>query len=100
MDEMRLNKYLSDAGFCSRRQAEQWIAEGKVTVNGELARVERRLVAAQAKLDLLDPGSPLKRGYSLTFDAQGRIVRRAGDVRAGDELTIRLGEGEISSVAK
>ena len=31
---MRLNKYLSDAGICSRREAERLIAAGKVKVNG------------------------------------------------------------------
>ena len=52
-----------------------------------------------AKLELLDPGSPLKRGYSLTFDAEGRIVRAAEAVKPGDRLTTRLGVGEITSVA-
>ena len=36
-ETMRLNKYLSAAGFCSRRKADEWIAEGKVQVNGTLA---------------------------------------------------------------
>ena len=58
---------------------------------------ERRLVAAQAKLDLLDPSNPLKRGYSLTLDAEGRIVRSASSVNVGDTLTTRLGEGQIVS---
>ncbi len=31
---VRLNKYLSSAGFCSRRKADEWIAAGKVMVNG------------------------------------------------------------------
>ena len=35
--EIRLNKYLSDAGICSRRQADQLIAEKKVRVNGTYA---------------------------------------------------------------
>lgn len=33
-ETMRLNKYLSSAGFCSRRKADEWIAAGKVFVNG------------------------------------------------------------------
>ena len=33
----RLQKLISAAGLCSRRRAETWIAEGKVTVNGVLA---------------------------------------------------------------
>ena len=65
-----------------------------------LAQNERRVVAARSKLALLDPSNPLKRGYSLTLDAHGNIVRRAADVRAGDELTTRLGEGQIVSTVK
>jgi 23S rRNA pseudouridine2604 synthase len=36
---VRLNKYLSDSGACSRRQADTLIAEGRVTVNGTRAKV-------------------------------------------------------------
>ncbi|MCF0132737.1 MAG: pseudouridine synthase [Blautia sp.] len=35
--EIRLNKYLSDAGICSRREADRWIEAGKVRVNGRIA---------------------------------------------------------------
>ncbi len=30
----RLNKFITDAGYCSRREADRYIAEGRVTVNG------------------------------------------------------------------
>lgn len=36
VDEIRLNKYISNAGVCSRRQADEFIKEGYVTVNGEV----------------------------------------------------------------
>ena len=36
---MRLNKFISDTGFCSRREADRLIAEGRVTVNAMRARV-------------------------------------------------------------
>ncbi|MGE7987642.1 23S rRNA pseudouridine(2604) synthase RluF [Lysinibacillus fusiformis] len=36
---MRINKYLSETGITSRRGADKWIAEGKVTINGEPATV-------------------------------------------------------------
>ncbi|RYD94730.1 MAG: pseudouridine synthase [Sphingobacteriales bacterium] len=32
-----LNKYISDSGFCSRREADQYIEQARVTINGELA---------------------------------------------------------------
>ena len=34
---MRLNKFISETGVCSRRQADDWIAAGRVTVNGVVA---------------------------------------------------------------
>jgi len=35
-DAIRLNKYLSNAGICSRREADVFIANGIVSVNGEI----------------------------------------------------------------
>ena len=64
------------------------------------AKAELRLSSVRAKLALLDPENPLKRGYSLTLDASGRIVRRAQDVHSGDELATRLGEGVVRSIVK
>lgn len=34
-EEIRLNKYMSNAGICSRREADEYITAGKVKVNGE-----------------------------------------------------------------
>ncbi|HIZ08593.1 MAG TPA: 23S rRNA pseudouridine synthase F, partial [Candidatus Eubacterium avistercoris] len=36
---MRVNKYLSDAGFCSRREADRLTADGRVTINGSPAEM-------------------------------------------------------------
>ena len=35
--EVRLNKFLSDAGVCSRREADRLTEAGKITINGEVA---------------------------------------------------------------
>jgi len=39
----RINKYLSEAGYCSRRAADQLIADGKVTVNGIIAELGTKI---------------------------------------------------------
>ena len=36
---MRLNKYLSDAGVCSRREADRLVEAGRITINGETAQM-------------------------------------------------------------
>ena len=33
-DEIRLNKYISNSGICSRREADKYIKSGSATVNG------------------------------------------------------------------
>ena len=35
----RINKYLSEVGFCSRRVADRLIKEGKVKINGEISEI-------------------------------------------------------------
>ena len=34
-DAVRINKYLSQAGICSRRQADTYVEEGRVEVDGK-----------------------------------------------------------------
>lgn len=47
MGEIRLNKFLSDAGFCSRREADRLIEAGKVTVDGVPASMGMKVHAGQ-----------------------------------------------------
>lgn len=36
MEKTRINKYLSEAGFCSRRAADKLLEEGRITINGKI----------------------------------------------------------------
>lgn len=45
--EIRLNKYLSEAGVCSRREADTLIAAGKVTVDGQIATMGMKVTPNQ-----------------------------------------------------
>lgn len=42
-DDKRLNKWISDSGLCSRREADQLIADNRVTVNGRPAELGTRV---------------------------------------------------------
>jgi len=37
LDKKRINKYLSEVGFCSRRKADDYISDGRVYINGKPA---------------------------------------------------------------
>lgn len=46
-EPMRLNKYLSDSGFCSRREADRLVEAGKVTVDGKVAELGQKVTIDQ-----------------------------------------------------
>ena len=54
---MRLNKYLAETGACSRREADEWIERGRVSVNGTVAVLGTQVNEDDAVL--LD-GQPLR----------------------------------------
>lgn len=45
--EFRLNKYISSSGYCSRREADRLIEEGKVKINGRVASIGQRVIPKQ-----------------------------------------------------
>ena len=56
-DLKRLNKFISDTGFCSRREADKYIEDGRVTVNG--IRPEMGVKVSSTDVVLVD-GKTLK----------------------------------------
>ena len=53
---MRINKYLSETGACSRREADQWIDAGRVTIDGTRAVLGSKVEEGQV---VLVDGQPL-----------------------------------------
>ncbi|HTA66152.1 MAG TPA: pseudouridine synthase [Xanthomonadaceae bacterium] len=62
---MRLNKYIGESGYCSRREADRLIAEQRVTINGKLvgmgAQVEAgddvRVDGSELRIRVVKPGA-------------------------------------------
>ena len=47
MEEIRLNKYLSEQGICSRREADRLIEAGKVTIDGRKAQMGEKVTGQE-----------------------------------------------------
>jgi len=64
--------------------------------------LERRnwLGQTEALLRERNPLTILNRGYSITRDAAGRVIRDAAQVAIGDDLSIRLARGEVGATVK
>lgn len=56
-EEIRLNKYLSEIGVCSRREADRLIESGKVSINGETAKMG---IKVTGKEEILMNGRKIK----------------------------------------
>jgi len=63
-------------------------------------RAEARLERLRAALGGLDPSAVLSRGYSITYDAAGAVLRAAANVKEGEALRTRLAQGEVLSEVK
>jgi 23S rRNA pseudouridine2604 synthase len=48
MKETRINKYLSEAGYCSRRAADKLVEQGRVTINGKVPEMGTKVQAGDS----------------------------------------------------
>lgn len=61
---MRINKYISETGICSRREADQWIEAKRVTINGVIAELGTSVKAGDlVKVDGKPLGGKRKQVY-------------------------------------
>ena len=61
---MRLNKFISETGVCSRREADAWIAAGRVTVNGAVATLGTQVAEGDTvRVDGRPLGAPSRHVY-------------------------------------
>ena len=62
--------------------------------------LRRRFAAQAAKLDALSPLQTLSRGYAIPTREDGTVIRSVGEVKSGDEFTLRLKDGSRDCVVK
>ena len=60
-----------------------------------LETARKKFGLAAAALDAMSPLRVLERGYAIAHDANGRVIRDANAVSIGDDLRLRLWQGEL-----
>lgn len=65
-----------------------------------LDRAAARLETASARLEALDPVRVLKRGWSITRRADGRVVRSVADAAPGEAITTTVADGALVSTIR
>src|SRR5688572_15089966 len=66
----------------------------------EVHACEARVARLQAALAGMDPTAVLQRGYSITYDNKGLVVRDASLVKAGEHIKTTVAKGRIESEVK
>ena len=74
--EERLQKILAQAGLCSRREAEKWIEDGRVTVGGRRASLGDRADARRDRIEV--DGKPIgaseEKKYLMLYKPRGYVT--------------------------
>ena len=65
----------------------------KVTIDSQ----QKGLIVLNKSLTILSPKNTLGRGYSITFDTQGKIIRNIDSVVVGQMVGVKLTDGLIKS---
>jgi 23S rRNA pseudouridine2604 synthase len=68
---VRINKFLSEAGIVSRRGADKWIEDGRITINGKLAELGSKVEDGD---DVRADGKPVKAEEQLVYIAFNKPV--------------------------
>lgn len=92
MTEERIQKVLARAGVASRRQVEQWVREGRVTVNGTKATLGTK-IAARDRIAL--DGRPVRLHQAkipaantvVYHRSSGKSLKRTDDASSSELLT-------------
>src|SRR5690606_8865363 len=92
----RLQRCLPKLDTARSRVVTSCVALDRVALSG-LAQRREALASLAKMLEALGPRSVLERGYSITRDAQGNIIKNGLDLNVGETLHIELGRGSAQA---
>jgi len=70
------------------------------TAEQQLARQQQELASLAERLNSISPLEVLARGYSLTSDSAGNLVRACKSIELGDTIQTQIADGVITSQVK
>lgn len=93
----RALRYPLEAIRDRERQVDELSEKIDALIRRRVESGESRLRLAASRLEALSPLAVLRRGYSITRDSDGRVVRSIEQVRPGQELETVLYNGTVRS---
>ena len=89
----------SPAGYLQQRQKSLELLTNRLisAQNQNITRKNNQYIAAVSKLDAMSPLKVLSRGYAMTQNQSGEVVRSIHQVEAGEQITVSLSDGTLSA---
>ncbi|MBM3917045.1 MAG: 23S rRNA pseudouridine(2604) synthase RluF [Sphingomonadales bacterium] len=86
-DSIRINKYLSEVGYCSRRAADKLIEQGRVRINGQVPEMGTKVQKGDViTVDDQPIGTPQEEFIYLAFNKPVGIVCTTDHIREKDNI--------------
>ena len=76
------------------------ISKTESNLRYKIERYKTRCVKSVSKIDALSPLKTITRGYSVTEDLNGKVIKSINDVSANDKIKITLTDGKIDAVVQ
>lgn len=83
--------------FKAQRQLEQMRYRLQQSMEKMLNRDRQRFATLAAQLEGVSPLATLARGFSVTTDSSGQVVKKTAQLQSGDTLRTRLDDGWVES---
>ena len=96
----RLGAHLKEVSTAFENRLQRMALRLEPVISAVYQRAESRLKTAATGLRHLSPYGVLERGYSITLNAEGRVVRGVEGLAPGARLTTRLAGGSVDSVVE
>ena len=96
LDALKNKRVLTDPGvYLDNRRMDMDRARDRLLAASErqLAAKRQSFVKLGAALDAMSPLRVLSRGYTVSSDREGKVLKSVRDLRAGQEISVRFSDG-------
>jgi len=69
-------------------------------MSSALALAKEEIAGLRTQVRTLSPQATLDRGYSVVQKSDGRVVRKASEIKSGEKLRLRLAQGEVGAITE
>ena len=76
------------------------VARSFRSMSSALALAKEEITGLRTQVRTLSPQATLDRGYSVVQKSDGRVVRKASEIKSGEKLRLRLAQGEVGAITE